>query len=86
MITSKKKRQCLLMCARKGWSLPSVNRRLEDQCLDPIHSQEWNLWSNYYLAIVRNDPYFEHELIDNNRSLAWFANEINLRRSKHILS
>ena len=86
MATSKKKRKFLLACARKGLTLSSANRQLESECLDPISFQEWNLWTNYYLDIVKNDPYFEYELVNNNRSLAWFANEINRRKQKEILS
>mgnify|MGYP001267083149 FL=1 len=86
MTTSKKKRKCLLACARKGMTLAMVNRHLQSQCLDPIGEEQWNLWSNYYVGIVSDDPYFEHELVDNNRSLAWFANQINERRKKSITS
>ena len=86
MATSKKKRKCLLSCARRGLLLPAANRELKESCLDPIECAEWNLWTNYYLDIVKNDPYFEHELIDNNRSLAWFAKEINKRRQKQVIS
>ena len=86
MTTSKKKRKCLLACASKGFTLSAVNRQLEEECLEPIHSQEWNLWTNYYLDIVKNDPYFEKELIVNDRSLAWFAKEINRRRQKQTTS
>ena len=86
MTTSKKKRKCLLTCARKGFTLSAVNRFLKDECLDPVHSREWNLWTNYYLDIVKNDPYFEKELINNNRPLAWFANEINRRKQKQMIS
>ena len=86
MTTSKKKRKCLLACASNGMTLAAVNRYLERECLDPIHAQEWNLWTNYYLQIVKNDPYFEHELINNNRSLAWFANELNRRKQKQMIS
>ena len=86
MTTSKKKRKCLLACARKGLTLSAVNRQLQSECLDPVRSQEWNLWVNYYLDIVKNDPYFENELIVNNRSLAWFAKEINRRKQKETTS
>ena len=86
MTTSKKKRKCLLACAQKGLSLAAANRQLETECLDPVNSQEWTLWTNYYLQIVKNDPYFKHELINNNRSLAWFANELNRRKYKKIIS
>ena len=86
MTTSKKKRKCLLACARKGLTLAAVNRQLESECLEPVHSQQWNLWANYFLDIVKNDPYFEHELINNNRSLAWFAKQINQRRQKQTTS
>ena len=86
MATSKKKRKCLLACARKGLTLAAVNRQLEAECLDPVHAQEWNLWTNYYVDFVKGDLYFEHELINNDRSLAWFANQINQRRQKQIIS
>ena len=66
--------------------MAGVNRQLEGECLDPIRAQDWTLWTNYYLEIVKNDPYFEHELIDNNRSLSWFANELNRRKRKQMIS
>ena len=86
MITTKEKRKCLLTCARKGLLLAAVNRRLEQESLAPVNQEQWNLWRDYFVDIVRNDPYFEHELIDNDRSLAWFAKEVNQRRSKFIAS
>ena len=86
MTTSKKKRKCLLACARRGLTLSAVNRQLEVECLDPVHGQEWNLWTNYYLDIVKNDQILENELIVNNRSLAWFANELNRRKRKQMIS
>ena len=86
MTTSKKQRRCLLACARKGFTLSAVNARLRRECLDEINREEWVLWSNYYVGILKNDPYFEHELINNNRSLAWFATELNRRRQQQITS
>ena len=76
----------MLACARKGFTLSAVNRHLKSECLDPIRAQEWNLWTNYYLDIVNDDPYFTHELIHNNRSLAWFAKALNRRKYKQIIS
>lgn len=84
MTTSKKKRKCLLDCARKGMLLPQVNNELASLCLEPVTEQEWVLWENYYVGIIKDDPYFEHELINNNRTLAWFAAEINERRKKYL--
>ncbi len=86
MTTSKKKRRCLLACARKGLSLSAVNLRLKEECLDETNKEEWVLWSNYYVGIIKDDPYFEHELINNNRSLSWFAVELNRRRQKQMIS
>jgi len=86
MTTSKKKRKCLLACARKGYTLQITNLHLKKQCLDPVNTLEWNLWINYYVDIVRNDPYLEHELIDNNRSLSWLNNQIHSRHKKQALS
>ena len=86
MTTSKKKRKCLLSCARKGMNLFSVNSRLVEECLSVVHEQEWVLWENYYLNIVRDDPYLEYELVNNNRSLAWLVQTINRRKNKLIIS
>ena len=86
MTTSKKKRKCLLACARKGMNLSRVNSRLIEECLDKVHEQEWALWENYYLNFVRDDPYLEYELIDNDRSLAWLVQAINRRKNKLIIS
>tara|TARA_B100000131_G_scaffold315791_1_gene354816 strand:- start:1573 stop:1833 length:261 start_codon:yes stop_codon:yes gene_type:complete len=86
MTTSKKKRKCLLAAARYGLSLSETNRRLQAECLDPVRPEEWKLWTNYYLDIVKNDPLLEHELINNGRCLSWFANELNRRKQKQMIS
>ena len=86
MNTSKKKRKCLLSCARKGMNLSKVNSCLIEECLDVVPGQEWALWENYYLNFVRDDPYLEYELVENNRSLAWLAQAINRRKNKLIIS
>ncbi len=74
------------MCARKEMLLVQVNDCLKKECLDSVSQLEWNLWSNYYMGIVKDDPYLEHELIDNDRSLAWFDKELKQRRTKQITS
>jgi hypothetical protein len=74
------------MCARKGMLLSQANDYLKKECLDSVSQLEWNIWSNYYVGIVADDPYFENELINNNRSLAWFAKAINQRRIKQTTS
>ena len=86
MTTSKKKRKCLLACARKGLTLAVTNLQLKSEGLGPVRSEEWNLWTNYYLDIVKNDAILENELIVNDRSLAWFANELNRRKQKQMIS
>ena len=67
-------------------TLNEVNDQLKGECLDPIRKEEWHLWVNYYSVIIKNDPYFEHELINNDRSLAWFANELKKRKQKQVIS
>lgn len=86
MTTSKKKRKFLLVCAQKGFTLSQVNRQLESEGLGTVRAQQWSLWVNYLRDIIKNDPCFENELIENNRPLVWFTREINLRRSKNIIS
>ena len=84
MTKSRKQRRCLLRCARAGFILSQVNTELKQHCLDPVSMMEWNLWSGYYVDIVRDDPYFENQLINNNRSLDWFAEQLKNRRNKII--
>jgi hypothetical protein len=86
MTTSKNKRKCLLACARKGLTLAGANRRLEQECLGTVRQEDWTLWTNYYLEIVKNDPILENELINNNRCLSWFAKELNRRKQKQMIS
>jgi len=86
MNTSKDKRKCLLACAKEGFTLAAVNRRLQEEALDTISDDQWVLWSRYLAEIVRNHPYFEHELVNNNRSLSWFAKEMNRRKHQEPLS
>jgi hypothetical protein len=86
MTTSKKKRKCLLRWARKGLSLSAVNRRLKEEGFEEMSNDQWVLWGTYYVEFVKDDPYFEHELINNNRSLSWFASEANRRKTKTMLS
>jgi hypothetical protein len=86
MTTSQQKRKCLLACARQGLSLAAVNSRLKAECLSATGEAEWSLWTRYYVEIIRNDPYFEHELIANGRALPWFAQELKRRKTKSMLS
>ena len=67
-------------------TLDAVNRYLEKECLGNIKGLEWSLWADYYVSIVKNDPILEDELINNNRSLPWFAKELNRRKQKQIIS
>jgi hypothetical protein len=76
----------LLAAARKGLTLSGANARLKTEGLGSVRCEEWNLWVHYYVDIVKNDVILEHELITNNRSLAWFANELNRRKQKPIIS
>jgi hypothetical protein len=86
MATSKTKRKCLLACGRKGFTLGAVNCRLQKESLGEISGEEWVLWVTYYVPFVQNHPCFEHELINNNRSLSWFTTELNRRKTKTMLS
>ena len=67
-------------------TLGAVNGKLKEEQLDAIRTEEWCLWTDYYVGIVKNDPVLENELIHNNRSLAWFAKELNRRKQKQMIS
>lgn len=86
MTTSRKKRMHLLSYAKHGLELKEVNHNLVKGCMDPVSYLDWNLWVNHYLPIVDDNPYFERELVDHNRSLAWFARRMNERKRKINLS
>lgn len=51
-----------------------------------VNEQEWELWENYYLSIITENPYLEYELVNNNRSLAWLVQTVNSRHKKLIIS
>lgn len=86
MITSKKKRKCLLASAGKKLDIKEVNDNLSNQGLGPVNQQEWSLWTTYYLPIINRHPYLEYELIENNRSLRWLNQQINHRKNKFVIS
>ena len=67
-------------------NLFKVNTRLYEECLDMVNEQEWELWENYYLSIITENPYLEYELVNNNRSLAWLVQTVNSRHKKLIIS
>tara|TARA_Y100000593_G_scaffold2242_1_gene4495 strand:- start:48562 stop:48822 length:261 start_codon:yes stop_codon:yes gene_type:complete len=84
--TSKKKRSLLLKCAREDLDLREANQRLADQRFKPVSELDWKLWTTYFVNIVDSNMYFERELVENNRPLAWFARTMNERRKRNVIS
>jgi hypothetical protein len=84
--TSRKKRTLLLQLAREEKDLREVNKALVRGCMDPIVAPEWELWISYYEPMSRNNPLLEQEIIINDRSLAWLAEQECNRANKKSLS
>ena len=82
----RKRRRCLLACAREDYSLEQVNDKLSRMCLEATHTKEWMLWVNYYSVLANDNPLYERELINNNRTLSWFAEDLKRRYNKKIIS
>ena len=54
--------------------------------MDSVCEEEWALWTNYYQPLAESCPIYEKEIIYNDRSLAWFAKDLNKRHNKDTIS
>jgi hypothetical protein len=76
----------LLVGASEGLRLNEINDRLNSRMEDPINDLEWALWTNFYYPMAQEDIMYEKELIYNDRTLSWFANDLKNRYHKHTIS
>ena len=76
----------LLTSARSGLNLREVNEKLDKRLFEPVSVLNWALWTNFYYPLARGDVSYERELIYNNRTLSWFANDLKQRHRKQIIS
>ncbi len=76
----------LLVGASEGLRLNEINDRLNSRMEDPIIDLEWALWTNFYYPMAQEDIMYEKELIYNDRTLSWFANDLKNRYHKHTIS
>jgi len=76
----------LLASASKGFTLKEINNQLDKRLLDPITSLDWALWTNFYYPLAQTSVVYEKELIYNNRTLSWFANDLKQRYQKKTIS
>ncbi len=76
----------LLVGAAAGLSLGQINDKLNSRMQDPIIDLDWALWTNFYYPMAQEDTMYERELIYNNRTLSWFANDLKKRYQKHTVS
>lgn len=76
----------LLASASKGLTLKEINDQLDKRLLDPITDLDWALWTNFYHPLAQDSVVYEKELIYNNRSLSWFANDLKQRHQKNTIS
>jgi len=86
LLDSIKKRKALLTCVRNGFNLERANKELTSRSLTPVGDLEWALWETYYEPIARTNKVFEHEIIENGRSLSWLARQINERKKRTTIS
>ncbi len=76
----------LLSSASKGLSLKEINDQLDKRLLQPITDLDWALWTNFYYPLAKGNVVYEKELIYNDRTLSWFANDLKQRHHKHTIS
>ena len=76
----------LLASSAKGFNLRQVNKELDKRLFDPITELNWALWINFYYPMAQSDIVYEKELIYNNRTLSWFANDLKERHNKRPIS
>jgi len=76
----------LLSAAAKGLTLEDVNCRLKERLMAVTTQLNWNVWVNFYLPLAYSDLGYERELIYNDRSLAWFAQDLKRRYHKNTIS
>ena len=76
----------LLASASKGFTLKEINDQLDKRLLDPITDLDWALWINFYYPLAKGSVVYEKELIYNNRTLSWFANDLKQRHQKNTIS
>lgn len=87
MINKVNQRNLLLLAsASKGLTLKEVNDALDQRLFDCITDLDWALWINFYYPLAKEDILYERELIYNNRSLSWFANNLKERYHKQTIS
>ena len=87
MIKKINKRNLLLLAsASQGLTLRQINEELDQKCLDSITDLDWALWTNFYYPMAQNDVIYEKELVYNNRTLSWFANNLKERYHKRTIS
>ena len=76
----------LLVGASEGLTLSEINDRLDRKFEDSIIDLDWALWTNFYYPMAQEDIMYEKELIYNDRTLSWFANDLKKRYQKHTIS
>lgn len=76
----------LLECANVSLSIEETNRILEDRAMKTISEEDWRLWVDHYKPLAQANPTYEKEIIYNDRTLSWFARDLNRRYKKSILS
>lgn len=76
----------LLAGASQGLTLGQINDKLEKRLLKAIGALDWALWTNFYYPLAKHNIVYEKELIYNNRSLSWFANDLKQRYQKQTIS
>jgi hypothetical protein len=63
-----------------------ANRLLLEREYEEISELTWSLWTNYYKRIAESSEIYQKEIVCNNRSLAWFARDLNKEYNKKGLS
>jgi len=76
----------LFLCAEERKTYAQVCDELQTGHFQLISEAEWKLWVDYYFPLVKSNPLYKEELINNNRTLSWFARNLSERYNKTSLS
>lgn len=67
-------------------TLDDANRILIERGYEKVNEQIWLLWANYYRPLAESSELYKREIVCNDRSLAWFARDLNKEYNKKGLS
>ena len=83
---TQRRRQLIYEGFRADKDLFDLNDFLDEHQEKNISRSEYEIWKMYLYPISARDAILRREIIDEGRSLAWIAREINRQKRRECLS